>query len=147
MSKRGVVRAVLLVALGCGLVWGGVVWWTRDRVIEAGSALVFVQGRDIGLGAESIVGVGVTGTLGLVGDRCVGLLDETGNDGSVIVWPSGTTVSGSGTSLAITSRGVTVHIGDEVDAGTQNGLTFPEFRKHLPDECEDANLIDLRLES
>lgn len=146
MSKRGAVRAVLVIAVGCGLVWGGVAWWTRDRVIEVGSALVFVEGRDIGLGPESIVGVGVTGTLGLIGGRCVGLLDETGDDGSVIVWPFDTTVSGSGRSLVITSRGVTVHIGDEIDAGTQNGLTFPGFRERLPEECEGANLMDLRLE-
>lgn len=146
MSKRGCLRAVLVIALGCGLLWGGVAWWTRDRVIEAGSALVLVKGRDIGLGAENTVGVGVTGTLGLIGDRCVGLVDETGEDGSVIVWPSGTTVSGSGTSLAITSRGVTVHIGDEIDAGTQDGLTFPEFRDRLPEECERAHLMDLRLD-
>lgn len=146
MSKRGVLRAVLVIALGCGLVWGGIAWWTRDRVVEAGSALVFIEGRDIGFGAESTVGVGVTGTLGLVGDRCVGLVGETGGDGSVIVWPSGTTVSKSGMPLAITSRGVTVHIGDEIDAGTQNGLTFPEFRERLPEECEGANLMDLRLD-
>lgn len=69
MSQRGILRVVLVVALGCGLVWGGVAWWTRDKVIEAGSALVFVKGRGIGLGAKSIVGVGVTGTLGLVGGR------------------------------------------------------------------------------
>lgn len=132
-------------ALGCGLVWGGVAWWTRPRVIKAGSALVFVQGRAIGLYRENIAGVGVIGTLGLVGGKCVGLVSETDYDGSVIVWPSGTTVSGSGSSLAITSRGVTVHIGDEIDAGTQPGLTFPEFQGRLPKECESADLMDIWL--
>ena len=147
MSRRRVVRAVLVVAIGCGLVWGGVAWWTRPRVIEAGSALVFVKGRTVGLGAESIVGVGVVGTLGLVGEKCVGLVDETGTSGTVIVWPSGTTVSGSGQSLAITSQGVTVHLADEIDAGTQEGLTFPEFQGRLPQECADADLMDLRLDA
>lgn len=146
MKQRRVLRAVLVVALGCGVVWGGVAWWTRDRVVEAGSALVFVKSRELGLGAENIVGVGVTGRLGLVGGRCVGSVDETGDGGSVIVWPAGTTVSGSGNSLAITSQGVTVHIGDEIDAGTQDGLSFPEFRGRLPKECEGADLMDLRLE-
>ncbi len=144
MANRTVLRAALVIALACGLVWGGVAWWTRDRVIEAGSALVFVEGRHIGLGAESSAGVGVTGTLGLIGGRGVGLDDGVGNDGSVIVWPSGTTVSGSGRSLVITSEGVTVHIGDEIDAGT-DGLTFPEFRDRLPEECLGADLMDLRL--
>ena len=128
----------------CGLVWGGVAWWTRPRVIEAGSALVFVQGRDIGLGAESHAGLGVVGTLGLVGETCVGLVDETGTDGTVVVWPSDTTVSGTGDSLAITSLGVTVHLGDQIDAGTDD-LTFPEFHGRLPRECGGAGLMDLRL--
>lgn len=46
-------------------------------------------------------------------------------------------------SLAITSQGVTVHIGDEIDAGIQNGLSFPEFRGRLREECEGADLMDL----
>lgn len=75
----------------------------------------------------------------------MGLIDETGTDGTVIVWPSGTTVTGSGESLSITSRGVTVRMGDAIDAGTQNGLTFPEFEGRLPTECEGSALMDLRL--
>ena len=146
MSKRGVVRTVLLLAILCGAVWAGVAWWTRPRVIDAGSAQVFVDGRDIGLGGESIVGVGTTGTLGLVGGRCVGLVDETGTEGTVVVWPAHTTVTGSGESLAITSLGVTVHLGDEIEAGTQGGRGVSEFRERLPRECADADLMDLWLD-
>lgn len=145
MSKRGVIRVLLAMALVSGLVVGGVAWWTRPRVIEAGSAVVFVQGRDIGLGAENFVGIGVIGTLGLVGETCVGLVDESGTNGSVIVWPSDTTVSGTGRSLAITSQGVTVHMGDAIDAGTQNGLRFPEFEGRLPEGCKGSELMDLQL--
>lgn len=145
MSKRDVIRVLLVVALVSGLAMGGVAWWTRPRVIEAGSAVLLVQGRDIGLGAEVEVGVGVVGTLGLVGGKCVGLVDEAGTKGAVIVWPSGTTVRGSGRSLAVTSQGVTVRIGDEIDAGTQTGLTFPEFEERLPEECDGSELMDLGL--
>jgi hypothetical protein len=144
MSRRGVVRTVLVVTLLCGAVWGGIAWWTRPRVIEAGSVLVFVEGRDVGLGRESHAGLGVVGTLGLVGGRCVGLVDGTGTEDTVVVWPSDTTVSGTGESLAITSLGVTVHLGDQIDAGTDD-RTFPEFRGRRPRECGDAGLMDLRL--
>lgn len=85
------------------------------------------------------------GTLGLVGDKCVGLVEETGTDGTVIAWPSGTTVVGSGESLSVTSQGVTVELGDEIDAGTQNGLTFPEFEGRLPNECAGSGLMDIQL--
>jgi hypothetical protein len=146
MSRRSAVRvgvvSVLVVAVG----GGGLVWWTRPWVVEAGSTVVLIEGRELGPRGESLVGVGVTGVLGLVGGRCVGLVRTLGAlDGSVIVWPPDTQVSGSGTSVAITSRGVTRPPGDEINAGTRDGLRFPDFVERLPAECEGSELMDLQL--
>lgn len=145
MSRSSVVRLVLVLVLAVGVVVGAVEWWTRPRVVEAGSAVVLVEGRDLGLGGEDVAGVGVEGVLGLVGETCVGLLSSDRGDGSVIVWPSGTTVAGSGRSLSITSQGQTVRLGDEIDAGTEEGLRFPELSGRLPRECAEADLTPLWL--
>lgn len=145
MSRSSAAKLVLVLALAVGVVLGAAEWWTRPRVVEAGSTVVLVEGRELGLGGEDVAGVGVEGVLGLVGDTCVGLLPPNGEDGSVVVWPSGTTVAGSGRSLSITSQGQTVRLGDEIDAGTEEGMRFPELSGRLPEGCEEADLIALWL--
>lgn len=143
--RRTAIAVVGLAVLG----WGAVTWWTRSQVIEAGEAVVLVEGRDLILGTEAIAGVGITGTLGLVGGTCVGFVDGFGDDagdGTIIVWPAGTTVDGSGEDLTITADGATVTIGDTVDGGSAQVTAFPEFDGRLPEECEDAPLVDVSLE-
>lgn len=75
----------------------------------------------------------------------MGLVGEDGGCDSVVIWPSDTTVAGAGESISITSLGITVHIGDSIEAVTQNGLAFPEFTAKLPPECQGSDLMDLRL--
>jgi hypothetical protein len=146
MSKRSAIRFGIVAVLVIAVIVGATVWWTRPRIIEAGAAVILVQGRDLGLGVESMAGVGVEGTIDLIGGTCVGLIPPSGRGGAVIVWPPGTQVRGSGDSLSITSQGVTVHIGDGIDdAGTQHGLRFPEFEEGLPEECQGSELMDLHL--
>lgn len=142
--RRTVIVVVGLAVLG----WVGLTWWTRPQVVEAGDAVVLVEGREIGLGAEVIAGVGITGTLGLVGGTCVGFVDDVGDagDGTIIVWPAGTMVDGSGEDLTITADGATVGVGDTFDGGSAQVTEFPEFDGRLPEECEDTPLVDVVVE-
>jgi hypothetical protein len=144
MTKRGVLQVALVVALTVAIIWGAATWWTRPRVVEAGPVVVLMAGRDVGLGDAGIAGVGMSGTLGLVGDKCVGLLRQAGaEDGSVIVWPADTTVTGWGKSLSVTSEGVTYRIGQVIDGGTDSGTrSFPEFEGRLPDDCAGSGLLN-----
>ena len=145
MSRRGAVRIGLALVLVVATMSAAFWWWGRARVIEAGSAVVLVEGRDLNLTGTDEAGVGIAGTLGLVGDRCVGFVSD--GDGSVIVWPAGTSVSGSGEDLTITSEGKTVRLGDQVEAGSLQRSDFPEFDGRLPDACRGFPLIDVGLNS
>lgn len=146
MSGRRAVRIGFALALVLAMTSAAFWWWGRARVIQAGSAVVLVEGRDLNLtGTGGEAGVGIGGTLGLVGDRCVGFVSD--GEGSVIVWPAGTSVSGSGKDLTITSEGKTVRLGDQVEGGTLQRNDFPEFDGHLPDACQGFPLIDVGLNS
>lgn len=145
MSGRSVVRIGLALALVLAVSGGVWWWWSRARVIQAGSAVVLVEGRDLHLTGTLEAGVGIGGTLGLVGDRCVGLASDV--EGSVIVWPAGTSVSGSGADLTITSEGKTVRLGDRVEGGSAQRNDFPEFDGLLPEACRGFPLIDVGLNS
>jgi len=122
----------------------------QNRVMHVGNAVIAIEGRDIHLTPwnGSSVGVGVGGRLGLVAGRCVGFVDSgAGGDGVVIVWPSGTRVSGHGEDLRITSEGKTVRLGDEVSAGSEFGHDFSGIREKLPADCRKARLVQVGLGS
>ena len=140
MTRRHVVgltlALVVLVAGSAGARW----WWTHDRVVEAGGVLVLVEGHD--LGTSSWAGVGYGGELGLIGDRCVGFVGPTDQRSSLIVWPAGTDVTGVGDDLEITTGGVTLRLGDQVEGGMKSQtLQFPDLVEALPDECVGIPLV------
>lgn len=145
MDRSRVVRVLVVLVLVGGVLATARWWWTRDRLVTAGNAVVLVEGHDLSLGPTSYAGVGVEGSVELIGGRCVGFADlggSGGSGGSVIVWPPGTEVHGTGESLEITSRGVTIRIGDEIVAGSTQ-RSFPSLEGRLPEECDGAEVIDV----
>jgi hypothetical protein len=144
VSRRTAVRIGLALALVVA-VMSAAFWWSRARLVEAGAEVVLVEGRDLNLTGTDEAGVGIAGTLGLVADRCVGFVSD--GEGSVIVWPAGTSVSGSGEDLTITSEGETVRLGDQVEGGSLQRNDFPEFDGRLPAACRGFPLIDVGLNS
>ncbi|GAA4716197.1 hypothetical protein [Nocardioides conyzicola] len=121
----------------------------RNRVVEVGSAVVAIEGRDIHFWPPTRVvvhiGVGVMGQLGLVGGRCVGFVNDVDPSsgkaaGVVIVWPPGTSVSGEGDELRIKTPGNTLRLGQQVDGGEDFGHDFRGIRDQLPDECRKYEL-------
>jgi hypothetical protein len=68
-------------------------------------------------------------------------------DGSVIVWPPGTKVSGEGENLRIASEARTVRLGEDVQRGRGFGQDFLDIREKLPAECGGADLIQVGLSS
>ncbi|MBB6626178.1 hypothetical protein H5V45_02480 [Nocardioides sp. KIGAM211] len=148
---------VVLVVLVALVAAGAVVYvrWIKPyvidippRAVDAGGVTVLVDGRTRGWGSEEgpTAGVGVMGELGLVGGRCVGFVGPYGK-GSVIVWPEGTSVTGSGRQVAITSEGHTVHLGDQVEGGTSRTRSFPGLDDLVPDACRDVPMLDVGLGS
>lgn len=119
---------------------------TRPQIIEAGQTVVFVEGRDLTSFGQDRAGMGITGTLGLVGERCVALVSDAGS-ARIIVWPPGTKVSGSDQEFSITSEGETVRLGDRIDAGTLSRQRFAYFEERLPRSCRNVPLIDVGLAS
>jgi hypothetical protein len=128
--------ALLVAAVGAGGLW----WWSRPRVLEAGSVVVLVEGRHLDLNGSDYAGFGIGGTLALMGGRCLGM--ESGDESYVIVWPPGTSVSGSGESLTVTAHGRTLRLGDTVQGGTLDHSDFPEFDGRLPAACVEFKQID-----
>lgn len=147
--------ATLLVACvsGAGLfAWQELSASKHAKALHGGQIVVIVESKDAYDEANGTVrvGTGIGGTLGLVGGSCVGFVDQgTSNSGPdrVIVWPPGTTVSGSGTALRITSEGKTVQLGDQIEAGADLRRTFPELDGTVPTECRDFPRVPVGLNS
>ena len=114
--------------------------------MHVGDAVLVVEGADLSPWSKTSIGVGVGGRLGLVGGRCVGFVGSDGSR-SVIVWPSGTEVSGPADHVRITSQGKTVRLGDEIEAGSEFGHDFSGIKAMLPRECGQADLVQVGLSS
>lgn len=128
-----VLVAILVVTCAAAALW----WWTRPRVLEAGQVVVLVEGRS--LRTQDTAGTGMGVTLALIGDRCVGT--GKGEDPRILVWPAGTSVSGSGEDVTIETGGRVLHLGDSVAGGTTQRTRYPELDDRLPEECRRFPLI------
>jgi hypothetical protein len=104
---------------------GALFFSTRPQIIEAGQTVVFVEGRDLMSFGQARAGMGITGTLGLVGERCVALVSDTGT-ARIIVWPPGTKRARLG-------------------SGDQHHVAY--FEERLPSSCRNIPLIDVGLAS
>jgi len=120
---------------------GALHWWSRPRVLENGSVVTLVNARHLSLGDRYEVGVGTSGTLGLVANRCLAMFSQSGRP-RVVVWPPGTTLEGSGHAVRVESQGHTVGLGDQVDGGTMLDNGFAPLRAHLPTACRRYPLDD-----
>lgn len=166
MNLRRVLLVTLasVVAIGCAL--PVVVWLVeRPQVASHGSAVTVVEGRELDLwpfNQQGDLGVGSGGYLGLVKGRCVGFLGAhvdpkyivdgkvskdapkyDGSSGTVIVWPNGTTFTGSGVNLAIvTPGGRRVQLGQRVSGGRPfSGVgVLSDIKDRLPKVCRDQRL-------
>jgi hypothetical protein len=118
----------------------------ENRVVRQGNVVIAVEGRDLSWWNGFSMGVGISGTLGLVADRCVGFVSDDGRGGSVIVWPPGTKIVGEGQKLRIRSVGKTVRIGQHVEGGSVGG-DFSGIREKLPVACGSAHLVQVGLDS
>ena len=114
--------------------------------MHVGDAVLVVEGADLSPWSKTSIGVGVGGRLGLVGGRCVGFVGSDGSE-SVIIWPSGTDVSGPADHLSITSEGKTVRLGDQIEAGSDLGHDFSGIKALLPGKCGQADLVQVGLSS
>ncbi len=141
---------VVACVAGVGLfAWQGSRADQQARVLHAGQAVVIVESQDA-YDAENgtvSVGTGIGGTLGLLGDSCVGFVDSSPVQGRLIVWPPGTTVLGSGESLRISSEGKTVRLGDDIQAGADLRRRFPEIDAVVPEECRGFQRVPVGLNS
>jgi hypothetical protein len=118
----------------------------RPDVVEVGGVAVLIDagewpsltGRDQG-------GVGVGGTLGLVGGRCLGIQEEDSDVGLLLIWPHGTEVSGEGAALVVSNDGRSYRVGDTLNAGTdaqEEPITNDEFfADRIPDQCLRASSL------
>ena len=102
MLGRRALRVGVTVAAVTAAAVGTPFWWSRHRSSTA-ARFVLVEGRDLNPLGQAQAGMGIIGTLGLVGDRCVGLNSKDVSV-RVIVWPHDTEVSGSGMDVRITSE-------------------------------------------
>jgi hypothetical protein len=123
------------------------------HLVTVGSAIAVVEGRDEAREGLPVAGVGIEGNLGLVHGRCVGFVADPARAGlpdnrdTIIVWPPGTTLAGSGAELSITSEGKTVRVGDSINAGSNLRHVFEGVNKLLPDACRGLRLVQVGLSS
>ncbi|MFA4930166.1 MAG: hypothetical protein WC558_16750, partial [Patulibacter sp.] len=119
---------IALVVVGLAVPAGslGLRFLGQNRVVEAGSIVVAIEGRHVDYSRPlrahdpEEIGTGSAGRIGLVGDRCVGFVGDPAHPGQrdlVIVWPYGTTVSGQDEDVVIESGGQTIRLGDWVEGG------------------------------
>ncbi|HET7398070.1 MAG TPA: hypothetical protein VFJ94_06070 [Intrasporangium sp.] len=119
-------------------------WWTSPRLEESGGAVAVVDGRSLSL-VQASSGVGISGRLGLLGGRCVGLAATADSPGRVIVWPPGTTLQGEGADLRVESGGHSVRIGEAVEGGSEQRQDVGGHASLLPPECSAFRLVDVSL--
>lgn len=153
IARHAITGLALVVVVSAIVVWLVGRASEEATAIEAGEAVVVVESEKAYSKANGTVsvGVGVSGTLGLVNGRCVGFVDEPSSTTTemeqVIVWPPGTTVKGRGEDLQITSEGVSVRLGERIDAGADLRTEFPELAEVLPVECRGMPMIPVGLSS
>lgn len=128
-------------------------------MIESGGALAVVESREINTGffrwkgtefdwgSFGEIGTGIAGTVGLIRGDCVGFVGGDPNEGTLIVWPPGTSIEGSGDDIRITSEGRTIRIGEEIEAGADLRRQFPELDRVIPAECQGLDMIPVGLSS
>jgi hypothetical protein len=106
------------------------------EVVNAGTVSVLTE-TDAFTGAAG--GVGVDGSLTLVGGRCVGF--GFGGRPTLIVFPKGTSVTGSGQDLIISVAGVHLRLGDHFSAGSRENesrslSSYGDLDHQTPAACQ-----------
>lgn len=147
VHRRRIFLVLGIVAVCALVAFASVRHLERIRVVREGNVVIAIEGHDLTWWNDFSIGVGIIGTLGLVGDRCVGFVSSEGSGGTVIVWPAGTEIVGEGPTMTIRSEGKTVRIGQQVVAGSAFGHDFAGIRKELPRECRTARLVQVGLNS
>jgi hypothetical protein len=131
----GFTVATLLASASCGSNGPG------TEVVQAGTVSVL---KETGQFTGSSAGVGVGGRLVLVGGQCVGFIFGTAP--TLIHFPNGTSVSGSGQQLVISVEGVSLHIGDRFEAGSREGESRPlsdfgDLDQQAPGPCQKYHAL------
>ena len=89
-------------------------------------------------------GVGVFGSLQLVGHRCLGFV--MGNEPTLLVFPPGTSVTGSGASVVIHVQGTTLRLGDRFSGGSMFNEPEPlsffgGLGTEVPSSCRELRAV------
>jgi hypothetical protein len=117
----------------------------QEHVVTHGQTSILVAARNPDSQLDQ-GGVGVTGTLVLVGNRCVGFRTPSSDASpTMIVWPHGTEVSGTGESVVIRSQGKSVRLGEEFAGGSARRSHFPKLEGQLPRACRGNRMVDVGL--
>jgi hypothetical protein len=146
--KHKLILGVASIVLAAGAAYAIARHNLRPTVVEAGGVAVLIDaGEWPSLTGQDQGGVGVGGTLGLVGGRCLGIQDEDSDEGLLLIWPHGTKVVGEGAEIVVSKDGRSYRVGDTLNAGTETNeepITKDEFfRDRIPAECLHASAIRL----
>ena len=134
-------RVLLAVLVLCGLAAVVILWlrwWTSPKAVNSGGVTIIVAGHAIPPTESTVNNQGVSGTLGLIENRCIGLAGD--NAGVVIVWPPGTRLVADQEAVRIEYRDLTFSLGDEIFGGTFD-MNPETARGDLPDACATSRLI------
>jgi hypothetical protein len=150
MRRRTVVRAcvpllVCALTLACGMlgkthsVTGTA--HPATKVLDAGGVKVLTETEEF---TGFAAGAGIFGKLRILGGSCVGFGGPIGHGARVatvlLVFPAGTSVTGSGRDLVIHTRGRDLHLGDLVDGGSRTAgeeplSSFGNLASQVPKAC------------
>jgi hypothetical protein len=111
------------------------------EVLHAGGVSVLTLNEEFERGGA---GVGIFGTLSLVGERCVGFVMR--EEEALLVFPPGTSVTGSGPELAIQVQGERLHLGDRFSGGSlftepKSLSVFGDLPEQVPSECQGLRAV------
>lgn len=111
------------------------------QAVDAGGVSVLRLNGNFG-GASG--GVGVFGSLGLVGHHCVGFV--MGSEPTLLVFPPGTSVTGSGSDVVIHVQGTNLRLGDHFSGGSlfyepKSLSLFGDLGTEVPSSCRELRAV------
>jgi hypothetical protein len=111
------------------------------QALDAGGVSVLVLNENFE-GASG--GVGIFGSLQLVGHRCVGF--AMGNEPTLLVFPPDTSVTGSGASVVIHVQGTSLRLADHFSGGStfnepKSLSLFGDLGTEVPSSCRRLRAV------
>ena len=111
------------------------------EVVDAGGVSVLMLNENF---EGPSAGVGIFGSLRLVGHRCVGFV--MGNETTLLVFPPDTTVTGSGSDVVVHVQGTNLRLGDHFSGGSlfsapKSLSLFGDLGTEVPSSCRELRAV------